>query len=168
MIAGFTYTDIGILGLAILLCSVILISKNMVQIMTALLCILALVGIVFLFQHSGFLFLTQLLIYIGGITVFLIFTIMLSKRVTNDKSLSTANQNVFAALLIGVGLVGLFYLVFQSKDFNQDVQIQSLDEIKGLGINTMTTFLFPFELLAILLLIALIMASVIAGKKNEI
>jgi len=168
MINGFSYTDIGILSLALILCLVILLSKNIVQVMMSFLSILVVVGIVFLLQNSGFLFVTQLLLYVGGVTVFLIFAIMLSKRITKDRSLFSHNQNLVIGGILGIGLVSLFYWVFQSKAFQEITVRGEFNEIRGLGIGAMSTYLFPFELLAILLLIALILAAVIAGKKNEI
>lgn len=97
----------------------------------------------------------------------MVFVIMLSKRLTKDRSLLSANQNVFAGSILSLGaFIGLLYAYFEEK-----AKVKSLvvsDDVNMLGKSIVTEYLLAFELLAIFLLIALILAAVIAGKKQEV
>lgn len=166
MIEVLTITDFVVLGLAAVLCLLIIISKDILTVLMSFLCVLFLVGISFLLFKSGFLFVTQILLYVGGVSVLFIFVIMLSKRVTKDKALISSNQNVIIGGVLSIGAAAMLLFTYKVKSIDDKSSIE-IDDVKSLGKGIVTDYLISFELLAIFLLIALILAAVIAGKKQH-
>ncbi|HTE30408.1 MAG TPA: NADH-quinone oxidoreductase subunit J [Chryseolinea sp.] len=122
--------------------------------------LLAIAGI-YVMAFAEFLAVTQILVYAGGILVVIIFGTMLTTKLSG-KPLAVANGNQLPGVLAGAGLFTLL-IYFLSKEFSFDVappRIASLDE---LGIGLMTSYALPFEVVGIVLLIALVGAAVIAS-----
>lgn len=166
MLEQLNYIDFAILGVVALLGLVIIFSKEVIKVLVAFMTVLFLVGGVFLLFGSGFLFLTQILIYVGGVTILMIFSIMLSKRFTADQNLVSLNQNLIGGVLLVLLLSGGFFYVLRDTKFKQTITTD-INEVEGLGIELMSKYVITFEVLAIFLLVALIIASVIAGKKSN-
>jgi NADH-quinone oxidoreductase subunit J len=112
---------------------------------------------------ADFLAVVQVLVYVGGILILLLFGVMLSQRVTNVEMRSGTVQ-LLPAVVVVVGVLAiLFRAVFgtewktvQNTDFNPTSA--------AIGNLIMTDFLIPFEIVSILLLAALIGAAFIARK----
>lgn len=162
---NFTYIDFIFLAFASAFCSIILFTNQLIHALSAFLGILILIALVFLFANAGFLFATQLLLYVGAVTVLFVFAIMLTKRVTKDRNLTSSNHNKTIAFFLALGLAFVFFDAF--KDSNSySKNGQALNDVKEIGVGVVSNYLFPFELLSIFLLIALVLAAVIAGKKQ--
>lgn len=151
----------------------ILFSKNLIYAAFAL--FLSLLGVAALFVLAGadFLAVTQVMVYVGGILVLLIFGIMLTQNKSKETTSSTPNSvEVLAAreiwgFLTGAGLfVFLCYIVLNARfKMNGDV-ISSKSTIRTIGVELMTSHLLPFEIAAVLLLAALIGAAFLALNRN--
>lgn len=166
MIHQLTHIDWLMIGIATALGLLILLTKDVVKVMMGFLSILFLVGIVFLMFNSGFLFLSQLLIYIGGVTVLFIFVIMLTKRISTDQNMASPNQNLVGGSLVALVLGAVLIYAVQFTDFGGVVSTP-FDEVRGLGIQMMSRYVLAFEILAVFLLISLILAVVIADKPEQ-
>lgn len=160
-----TFIDISLISLVLVLCITMLFSKDVVKIIAAFLGVLMVVAMLFLLANSGFLFITQLLLYIGGVSVLLVFVLMLTKRLTKEKNLVSETHNWISGLLIGGGLLAAMFICLD-KQFVKKELVQ-INDVQGFGIGIVTSHLFAFELLAVFLLVALILAAVIAGKKSK-
>jgi NADH-quinone oxidoreductase subunit J len=147
----------------------ILLTKNILY--AALCLLLALLGIAGLFAVAGadFLAVSQIVIYIGGILVLLLFGIMLTIRASGQTAPQTQSRQGLWGGLLGAGLLGILtkFILETGHQYKGQIQGQGITHSTGatLGINLMTDYLLPFEVIAILLLIALIGASLIAGKR---
>ena len=155
-------------GLSIVSASGILFIRNILH--GAFLLILSFfsVAALYIIANASFIGVTQLLVYVGGIMVVMIFGIMLTSKL-NGKALQTESHNKVAGLLISsVFFVILCYIIlsvnFDVLDYNSPPLI---DSISFIGVNLMSTYLVPFEVVAILLLIALVGASVLSEKRKE-
>jgi NADH:ubiquinone oxidoreductase subunit 6 (subunit J) len=147
---------------------IILITKNIIYAVYLLvLCLLGIAGLYFL-AGAEFIAVTQIIIYAGGILVLLIFGIMLTNRVHGQKVLSG-----FVNLIPGVvlGFLFLFILIksilqvdFTSLQVNDPARETGFTGTQSIGIELMTRYVLPFEIAGFLLLIALIGASLLAGK----
>ena len=166
MIELLTIPDFVMLGLAFALCLTIIISKDILKVLMSFLCLLFVVGLSFLLFNSGFLFVTQILLYVGGVTVLFVFVIMLSKRVTKDRALISSNQNVIVGGVLSILSASILLYSYKAKSIDIN-NLKQIDDVKSLGKGIVTDYLISFELLAIFLLIALILATVIAGKKQN-
>jgi NADH-quinone oxidoreductase subunit J len=131
----------------------------------------------FVFALADFIAVTQVVIYVGGVLVLMLFAFMLSNR-----ELLSGLQNVkggfkighLAGLLISLGLFGLLYLAISSADIinlpwvkeSQPIG-QNDNTIHQIGINTMTRYLLPFEVVSVFLMMALIGAAHLARKEKR-
>ena len=132
-------------------------------------CLLCVAGI-YVFAKADFIAVTQILVYIGGVMVLLIFGIMLSSK-NYQKDSSTTLRKIVA------GITGVFLMLFLSNaiveaDFSSAYQNSESFNAKTtthiIGKQIMTDFIFPFEIAAFILLIALIAAAYVADKKEEV
>jgi NADH:ubiquinone oxidoreductase subunit 6 (subunit J) len=132
-----------------------------------IICLLALAGI-YVLAIAEFVAITQILIYAGGILVVIIFGIMLTAR--NEKPLLVEHTNIFAGVLIAMGFFGLLAYLLTKETFQLSesvTDISSLSHVNTIGISLMTTYMLPFEVSGLLLLMALVGAAVIASTVNR-
>ena len=146
----------------------ILLTKNVLH--GAFLLVLAFfcVAGLYVLANAGFIGVTQLLIYIGGILVLMIFGIMLTNKL-KGQPLLTENSNQLVGVVIGLGFILSLMYILLGVDYQYlDGAVQGpVETIQFIGINLLSTYLIPFEVAAILLLVALIGASVISEKRKE-
>lgn len=136
--------------------------------------LLSLAGI-FVLLFADFVAVAQLMVYVGGVLVLLLFGIMLSSRV-HDQSVLSENVNKGWGILVSLLLlVGLSYTIWQA-DFSslpwlQNAQTDVLgpqkSTVQAIGVKLMTDFVLPFEVASLLLLIALIGAAYIATDNQK-
>ena len=159
--------------LAIVSALFILFSKNLIYGAFAL--FLTFLGVAALYVLAGadFLAVTQIMVYVGGILVLMIFGIMLTQKANKDAVSTTPNRvevlpsREFLGSLTGTGLfVFLGYIILDSQfEMTGDI-ISSKSTIRTIGVELMTSHLLPFEIAAILLLVALIGAAYLALNRN--
>ncbi len=151
----------------------ILLTRNLMYAAFSL--FLALLGVAALFVLAGadFLAVAQLMVYVGGILVLLIFGIMLT-RVPDPEATSQTPNRVLVTLGRGFwgGAVALalffvmFLMIVQANFTLVGDTLNSRSTIRTLGVELMTTHLLPFEIAGILLLVALIGAAYLAMNRN--
>ena len=126
-------------------------------------CLLALAGI-YVLAFAEFVAITQILIYAGGILVVIIFGIMLTTR--SEKPLAVEHTNIFAGALIATAFFGAMVFLLTNETLpiaDPSTSPGSLNHVNTIGVSLMTTYMLPFEVSGILLLMALIGAAVIAS-----
>lgn len=142
---------------------------------TAFFLLFALLGMsaLYVFAGADFLALAQILIYVGGVLVLLMFGIMLTKREQTSSKRPNAILSENRRLGIGLGLGALFFTALlwlirevkvEDLAWQKEAPVIERSTVNGLGIGLMTDYLLAFELIAVLLLVALIGATFIAGK----
>ena len=138
----------------------ILFSRNVFQSAMYLLVSLLAVGALYVLAFAEFLAVAQILIYAGGITVIIIFGIMLTTRISG-KPLVVKHTHVLSGALAAIVL---FVILVQSYPGIKwtDGSLTPLD-ISAIGVHIFSLYVLPFELAGILLLIALIGAAVVTS-----
>ena len=157
-------------------------TKNVLYAAFLLLCVFLGVSVIYIFLGADFLAITQIIVYVGGVLVLLLFGIMLTNKSTYAGSLQTYQapqtgiKNVVWVVLCALAFFILLIQVIYEADFENALWVKEarakqklLEEssISTLGVSLMTWYILAFELVAILLLIALIGALMIAQKKKE-
>jgi NADH-quinone oxidoreductase subunit J len=128
---------------------------------------LSLSGVAGVFACLGadFLFAAQLLIYVGGIAILIVFVVMLLGR-TSDLHLRQVNEQWAAALLVcaitGTGLWRLGRLYGQAAAAAPDSATT-----RSIGLLMLGEYALPFELISLLLLAALLGAIFFSKKSGE-
>ncbi|MGB0523553.1 MAG: NADH-quinone oxidoreductase subunit J [Flammeovirgaceae bacterium] len=154
-------------GTALLAAIFILINRNVLYNAFFLLLSFLSIAAIYVFAGADFIAVTQIMVYVGGILVLLIFGVMFTNRQKQQAGVAVEHKNQLLGLLLGMGLfIFLAYGIKQTTFENTPLQTAQT-KIPELGVGLMTTYLIPFELAAILLLAALIGAALIAWKGSQ-
>jgi NADH:ubiquinone oxidoreductase subunit 6 (subunit J) len=138
---------------------------NILRSVFALLFTLFGVAVLYLFVHADFLAATQVLIYVGGVLVLLLFGIMLTQRMV-EVNIRTGRIQFFPSLLaLGLMFLFLLFVVFGTQ-WNIQGPANFQETTHAIGKLLMTDWLLPFEVSSILLLAALVGAVSIARTRK--
>lgn len=163
-------------AVAILSGAYMVLTRNLLYAGFSLLLTLLSVAAIYVLLFADFVAVTQLMVYVGGVLVLILFGIMLSSRV-HDKSVMSENTNVGWGISISLlTLVGLSYTIWQTsfsslpwiQQGSTDVLAGQKSTVQLIGIKLMTDFVLPFEIASLLLLIALMGAAYIATDKEKV
>ena len=147
--------------------------KNLVRsIFMFFIVLFALAGL-YIFAMADFIAVAQVVIYVGGVLVLMIFAFLLSnKELLADLQITGRLINapgmlvalIFLVVLIsaiaGAGIEHISWL-----DSHPENQIKPSDNTAhNIGVNIMTNYLLPFEVVSLFLLMALIGAAHMARK----
>jgi len=155
-------------GTTLLSALMILLSKNVLYNAFFLLLSFLSIAALYVFAGADFIAVTQIMVYVGGILVLLIFGVMFTNRQKNQIGVFTGNQHVFLGIGIAAVLFSLLAVAISQTNFDTLASSQQMDsKIQSLGVGLMTDYLIPFELAAILLLAALIGAALIAWRGSQ-
>ena len=155
-------------GFALLVtCSamVVAFSKNIVHSAFALLLTFFGVAGLYVFLAADFLAGVQVLIYVGGILVLLLFAVMLTHKISEVKLSNPATKPWLAGPLVLIILIGLIR-VFLTTDWPVK-EMATGPTTKEIGKAIMGQYLLPFETVSVLLLAALIGAAYLARPKRK-
>ena len=131
----------------------------------------------YIFALADFIAITQVVIYVGGVLVLMLFAFMLSNKELLN-SLQPIQKSFKFYQLIGIFICLAFLFVLVS--LNLQIDFSNLSWIKSsnpimesdntthtIGILSMTRYLLPFEVLSVFLLMALIGAAHLARKGKK-
>lgn len=153
-------------ALAVVPAIAILITNKVIY--AAYLLLVSLLGIAALYVFAGadFLAIAQVMIYIGGVIVLLIFGIMLTAKTKDSPSLLVASKNTTVGVLLALAVFGVLVFAFFHQGSIEDTDsVIRESTLTIVGKNLMTDYAFPFEAAGLLILIALIGAIYIAGRQ---
>lgn len=141
-------------------------NRNVVH--SAFFLMFTLLGIAGLYVLLGadFIAVVQLMVYVGGILILLLFGVMITNKITDVPIKSGTVQIIPAIVVIGLFAGALVYIMAYTNWQTGSVAapISSTAELGKLLINE---YVLIFELLGIVLLIALIGAASIARREKE-
>ncbi len=144
--------------------AIVVFSKNIIYSAFSLLFTFFGVAGIYVLLNADFLAVTQLLIYVGGILVLLLFGVMLTNKVI-DVELKTGTLQTVPASMIVAATAGVLCGVFYITDWRIIPSTIAMDATTAeLGNMFMTTWLLPFEIASVVLLVALVGAAMIARK----
>jgi NADH-quinone oxidoreductase subunit J len=147
--------------------SVIVFSRNIVRAAFALLFAFFGVAGIYVFLLADFVSVMQLLIYVGGIMVLILFGIMLTNRQIN-LDIKTGTVQTLPAIIITSAVAGTLVGIYWSTDWNVNTQLPSIEKTTPqIGNLLLTKYILPFEITSIILLVALIGAAMIARREKK-
>ena len=151
----------------------LLFTKNILYAAFSLLLTLLGIAGLFVFAGADFLAVSQIMIYVGGILILLIFGIMLTNNKNFQRTnlqpnkIEVENHNRFWAFSIAILLfLGFLKIIFKANFHIIGKQTHKGSSIHQIGINLMTDYIFVFEVIGVFLLAALIGAVYIAKKEK--
>jgi NADH-quinone oxidoreductase subunit J len=172
-------------------------SRNIVHAAFALLVTFFGVAGIYVLLSADFLAISQILIYVGGILVLLVFGVMLTNRVTNIDLRSALSARIPAFIICGALLALLISILTSAhwirydqmpwlkSPWNKDAIAKATDTLQGsasellnkqgsqgtsvaIGTLLMTDYVLPFEVVSVILLVALIGAVMMVRRDPKI
>ncbi len=144
-------------------------SRNMFH--AALFLILSLVGVVgyFVLLDAGFLAAVQLLIYIGAISILILFSIMLTRGLMVPGQRQRNEQWWIAGLVVFLIFVVLAVALWQVAWPVADEQVLRAPNVAigQLGQTLVGPYAVPFEVISLVLLVALVGAIILARETAD-
>lgn len=150
-------------------------SRNIVYSAFSLLAALLGMACLYVFVSADLVAVVQVLVYIGGILVLILFAIMLTNRIGDTRA---TNLNIF--VLPGAAVFALLcvvlYFVATATPWGR-IQGAGLPTLRDAGLEPtsaavgnalLTEFLLPFEIASVVLLAAMIGAVIIARKEMKV
>jgi NADH-quinone oxidoreductase subunit J len=115
---------------------------------------------------ADFLAATQLLVYVGGILVLLLFGVMLTHKLY-DLDLRSEVTQFLPGLIIAVGLFLILAVTAFRTQWSVGAGRTPAPTTREIGQLFLGQFLLPFEAASILLLVALVGAAMIVRRRKE-
>jgi NADH-quinone oxidoreductase subunit J len=132
----------------------------------------SLIGIAALFfwMNLEFIAAVQIIVYVGGIVVLIIFSIFLTQKAGNEMPKPVRSRAFFAMLAVLFGFILSYTLIYQYNF--QPASSQQLNlSVNAIGKQMLSTsdggYALPFEVVSVLLLAAMIGCIVIAAPSKS-
>lgn len=120
---------------------------------------------IYIFLNADFLAITQVVVYVGGILVLLVFGIMLTNKISTAQ-ISQSSVQKWLGLVVVLGVVAIILTAVLPHDWTGSLEPMAFTEtVDGIGNLLFTDYLILFEIASVLLLGALIGAATLARKE---
>ena len=144
---------------------VVAFSRSIMYAAFALLGVFAGVLGLYIMLSADFVAIIQLIIYIGGILVLILFAVMLTTKIAERKLTNRIMAPV--AAFIGVGLIGamMWHIILCNPFFKTLTPADVQPTTASIGDLLLKDYLLPFEIVSLLLVLVLIGAVVLARRE---
>ena len=164
---GFAFYLFSVLTIGLFMVTVM--SKNVLYAMTSLASAMVLISGFFFLLGADFLGVVQLIVYVGAVIALYSFAMMFFDATRDIKEKNTNPALVF--LLGGMSALVLV-LMFAAPIHSDAVQAlypmtEGVGNAQDVGMVLFTKYLVPFEVAAVMLLVAMIAGIILAGKKMD-
>lgn len=141
--------------------------RSAVFLLLTLLCIAG----IYIMMEMEFIAALQIIIYVGGIVVLIIFSIFLTQQSGESLPKQPKKRIAFALALAFVGFAIISYVLLNVQ-FNATTETSMIPSVENIGRQLLdyksNGYVLPFEIVSVLLLAALIGSIVIAIKEKKI
>ena len=142
-------------------------SKNLVRAAFSLFFTFFSVAGLYALLSADFLAVVQILVYVGGILILVIFGILFTKSASDLSVYDTRTSNIVSAILV-ILFSGIFYkMIFGTDWFIADKIPDFQPTTANLGNLFLSRYLLPFEVASVVLLVALIGSLFIARREVD-
>ena len=143
----------------------ILVSTNIVRMAFWLITMLLSVAGLYFLLGAYFLGVIQIMIYVGGVAVLLVFGVMLTSRQLAPKLRAAPTEALWLAAVSVILLTGLLLSIVRAHGLVAPPAVSTANSPADIGHSLMGDFLGPFELASVLLLAAMLGAAYLARPK---
>jgi NADH-quinone oxidoreductase subunit J len=145
-------------------------TKNVLYAMTALAAGMVLISGLFFMLGADFLGVVQLIVYVGAIMALYSFAMMFFDT---NKDIKEHNGSAATVFVLGGAIALMLVLVFSAPIIGQGAaslypSVAHATNPQAVGLVLFTKYLVPFEVAAIMLLVAMIAGIILAGKKMDV
>lgn len=157
----------SVAALTLLSACFVVFSRNIIYSAFSLLFTLMGVAAVYAMLSDDFMAVVQLLLYVGGILVLILFAVMLTNRIDEVFSSNLSSSRLWVCLF-GAGLFGAICFAALGAEWKTADGIQDFTPATArIGSSLLGPYLLPFEMISVVLLIGLIGAVVVARKESR-
>ncbi|MBI5878231.1 MAG: NADH-quinone oxidoreductase subunit J [Chloroflexi bacterium] len=161
---------LGAAGIAVIGAALLVSLHNLVRAVLAM--ILSFTGVagLYLLLNAEFLAAVQILVYVGAVAILILFAVMLTNRVS-DPTQPVNNSQAWLSFTVSSAVFVLLMAVMAPLKWpelpdvpnlpNTTVQVSS---VANLGAQLLSTYLLPFEVASVVLLVALLGAIMLARE----
>jgi len=140
-------------------------SRSIIYAALSLLGALLGIGALFIFLSADYVAVSQLLIYIGGVLVLILFAVMLTSKI-GDKSHTNPSIGVLPGIGLTVALIAVLgYVATKTPWISNPNAPNPAQTARTIGDVFLKEYLLPFEVSSLVLLATLIGAVVVARKE---
>jgi len=144
-------------------------SKNVLYAMTSLAAGMVMISGFFFILGADFLGVVQLIVYVGAVMALYSFAMMFFDATRDIKE---KHNNPSLVFLLGGLMALVFVIIFSAPIIGENIEasypiVEGVGNAEAVGIVLFTKYLVPFEVAAIMLLVAMIAGIILAGKKMD-
>lgn len=161
-----TIIFIVVAAVTILSAAMVAFSTNIIYSAFSLLGTFAGVAGLYVFLGADFVAGVQVLIYVGGILIIILFAVMLTHRITDVEITNRSVGRIPAIALIAV-LIFLLVQTLRETNWLKAKEVSYAPTTATIGDLFLESYLLPFELASVVLLVALIGAATISRKETK-
>jgi NADH-quinone oxidoreductase subunit J len=143
----------------------VVLSNNLVHAGFSLLFTLLGVAGLFAWMGADFIATTQLMVYIGGVMVLILFTVMMTRVPKGNRPVRGLDRYVPAGFF-SLATMGLLYKVITGTKWETTGMSPAEPTTAEIGTMFMTNYIFPFEYVSLVLLSAMIGAALLIREKR--
>jgi len=125
-------------------------------------------SILFLLLSAQFVFVVQIIVYAGAVMVLFLFVIALLGP-ARESARGRLRFQPWLSVLFAVVFLGLLWAMLQGVQYRQPEQtdLNVFGSVESIAVGLFTTYLYPFELTSILLLVAAIGAIYLSRRQGD-
>ena len=154
-----------VVGVTIVSAVMVVQSKQLLYSAIALLFTFVGVAGLYIFLWADFIAAVQVVVYVGGILVLIVFGIMLTNKITSvNISHTSVQRGIGATVVLGI-LAGIGFMIINTPWY-QVAATEPAQTTETIGRLLMMDYLLPFEVASLLLLGTLIGATTLSRKEE--
>ena len=139
--------------------------RNIVHAAFSLLFTLLSVAALFAMLAADFLAIAQILVYVGGVLVLVIFTVMMT-RVPSEPGQGPRANVYLPAGIFALAVFALVYRVITISGWGGRTMAPDDPITADIGVQIMTNYVFPFEYVSLALLVAMVGAAIVIRERK--
>lgn len=155
-------------ALTIASAAVVALGRNIVHSVFFLLVAFTGVAGLFVLLHADFLAAVQVIVYVGGILVLILFAVMMTRKV-HTPEVSNESVGLWRGVLLGATALAVLLTIVLKTTWHGSGPVGAPaaepDTVAGLGQSLLGGYLFPFEVASVVLLAALVAAAILVRKE---
>ena len=144
----------------------VVLSPNIVHAGFALLFTLFGAAGLYAWMGADFIAITQLMVYVGGVLVLILFTVMMTHVPPRSRKLHGLDGLVPPAV-IGLAILAVLWKVITGTQWASLGLGEVQPTTAEIGVNFMTNYIFPFEFVSLVLLAAMIGAAILIRERKQ-
>jgi NADH-quinone oxidoreductase subunit J len=166
MISGEFLAFMGLALVAVIGGVLLLNLNNVVHMVVALVFTFISIAGIYILLSAEFIAAVQVLVYSGAITIIMLFGIMLTRHDLDGEHQTGRWRNILVFLGVAA-FAAVVYAGIYNLDLNPGPIALHENNTEQIGMALYSRFIIPFELVSVVLLVALVGAIILAKKDNK-